>query len=147
MKNKSIAIGSDHAGFSLKEKIKNYLSSKEYKVKDFGPFSEERSDYPDYAHPLAIAVENKEVDCGVLICGTGNGINMTANKHKGIRSALCWKKEIAELARQHNNANIIALPARFIDEQEAIECVNAFLNTAFEGGRHADRVNKISQGC
>jgi ribose 5-phosphate isomerase B len=143
-KSKNIAIGSDHAGFQLKEKVKQYLESKGYPVKDFGCHSEERADYPDFAHPLAKAVESEEFETGILICGSGNGINMAANKHQGIRSALCWKRELAELARQHNDANIIALPARFISEEEAKSCVDAFINTEFEGGRHSERVNKIS---
>lgn len=141
--SKSIAIGSDHAGFRLKEAIKAYLDDKGYKVKDFGCYSEDRADYPDFAHPVASAVENKELEMGILICGSGNGINMAANKHKGIRSALCWNREVAELARQHNDANIISLPSRFISEAEAKQCVDAFMNTAFEGGRHTERVNKI----
>jgi ribose 5-phosphate isomerase B len=141
---KTIAIGSDHAGFQLKEAIKQYLTGKGLNVKDFGTHSEERADYPDFAHPVARAVELQEVETGVLICGSGNGINMAANKHKGIRSALCWKKELAELARQHNDANIITLPARFISEEEAKQCVDTFLSTDFEGGRHTDRVSKIS---
>lgn len=142
-----IAIGCDHAGFELKEKLKGYIQSKGWDVVDFGAHSAERADYPDFAHRVATAVENKQVNYGLLMCGSGNGINMTANKHKGIRSALCWTAEIAELARLHNDANILTLPARFIKEEEAKKCVEVFYNTAFEGGRHADRVNKISQGC
>ena len=107
------------------------------------PYSEERADYPDFAHPVAKAVETKEVERGVLICGSGNGVNMTANRHHGVRSALCWNEEIAKLARQHNDANIIALPARFIDIKEAERCVDTFFTTSFEGGRHTERVNKI----
>ena len=142
-----IAIGCDHAAFQLKEILKTYLQSKGFEIKDFGCYSEERADYADYAHPVASAVENKEFDYGLLLCGSGNGINMTANKHKGIRSALCWKVEIAELARLHNDANILTLPARFITEEEAKKCVDIFYSTAFEGGRHTDRVRKISEGC
>lgn len=138
-----IAIGADHAGFSLKEKLKSYLQTKGFEIKDFGTYSEDRADYPDFAHPVAICVENKEVDFGLLMCGSGNGINMAANKHKGIRSALCWNADIAELARQHNDANILTLPARYIDELEAKKCVDIFFSTAFEGGRHADRIKKI----
>jgi len=144
MEVKKIAIGSDHAGYELKEIVKKYLEEKRIEVKDFGPFSEERADYPDYAHPVAIAVESNTVDLGILMCGSGNGINMTANKHQGIRSALCWKEEIAEMARLHNDANIIALPARYISKEEALKCVEKFINTSFEGGRHAGRVEKIS---
>ena len=139
-----IAIGSDHAGFCLKEVLKPYMESKGYEVRDFGCYSEERADYPDFAHPVANAVENKEADFGLLICGSGNGINMTANKHKGIRSALCWNAEVAEMARLHNDANILTLPARYISEEEAKKCVDIFYKTAFEGGRHSDRIKKIS---
>ena len=139
-----IAIGADHAGFSLKEKLKKYLQEKGIEVKDFGCHSEQSVDYPDFAHPVANAVEKKEVDLGLLMCGSGNGINMTANKHQGIRSALCWTSEIAKLARQHNDANILTLPARFIEEAEAKKCVDVFLSTPFEGGRHEGRVKKIS---
>ena len=144
MQQKIIPIGADHAGFTLKETIIKHLESKGYDVKDFGCFSEVSIDYPDYAHPVAEMVENNSGTIGILICGSGNGINMTANKHQGIRSALCWKKEIAELARQHNNANIITLPARFISEEEAIEMVDVFLDTEFEGGRHQNRIDKIA---
>jgi ribose 5-phosphate isomerase B len=142
-----IAIGADHAGFLLKEVIRAYLIEKKIEVQDFGTYSEERADYPDFAHPVAESVQNGDADFGVLICGSGNGINMTANKHKGIRSALCWNSEIAQLARQHNNANIIALPARYISEEEAKKSVDVFLNTSFEGGRHENRVKKISEMC
>ena len=144
MKVKKIAIGSDHAGYELKEKVKEHLTLNNIEVEDFGPFSEDRADYPDYAHPVAKAVENKKADLGVLICGSGNGINMTANKHQGIRSALCWQEDIAEMARLHNDANIITLPARYISEKTALACVDIFLKTDFEGGRHAARVEKIS---
>ncbi|MCO6499644.1 MAG: ribose 5-phosphate isomerase B [Vicingus serpentipes] len=144
MEVKKIAIGSDHAGYELKEIVITYLKEKNIEVKDFGPFSDERADYPDYAHPVANAVENNTADLGILICGSGNGINMTANKHQGIRSALCWQKDIAEMARLHNDANIMALPARYISKEEALKCVEVFINTEFEGGRHAGRVEKIS---
>jgi ribose 5-phosphate isomerase B len=140
-----IAIGADHAGFELKERMKIYLEKKGFELKDFGCYSDERADYPDYAHPVARAVENNEVDFGLLMCGSGNGINMTANKHKGIRSALCWNTEIALLARLHNDANVLTLPARFITEEEALKCADVFFSTTFEGGRHADRVKKISE--
>jgi ribose 5-phosphate isomerase B len=142
-----IAIGCDHAAFKLKEALKPYLESKGYEIKDFGCYSEERADYPDFAHPVASGVEKGEFDYGLLMCGSGNGINMTANKHKGIRSALCWSAEIAELSRQHNDANILTLPARYISEAEAKKCIDVFYTTAFEGGRHTDRVKKISEGC
>jgi len=138
-----IPIGCDHAGFQTKQAIIQHLTSKGYEVKDYGCFSEESIDYPDYAHPVAEHIEKNPGTLGILLCGSGNGISMTANKHQEIRSALCWKKEIAELARQHNDANIITLPARFISIEEAIEMVDTFLNTPFEGGRHAKRVSKI----
>lgn len=144
MNVQQIAIGSDHAGFELKETIKAYLTTKGIMVKDFGPDSDARADYPDYAHPVATFVENNENVFGILICGSGNGINMTANKHQAIRSALCWMPEIAELARLHNNANILVLPARYISIEEAKKCVDVFFTTKFEGGRHTDRVNKIA---
>lgn len=139
----NIAIGSDHAGFALKQLILAYLNTKAYTVKDFGCFSVASVDYPDYAHPVAIAIEQNDYDFGILICGSGNGVCMSANKHAGIRAALAWKPELAELARQHNNANILCLPARFIENSLAIQCVEQFLNTGFEGGRHQRRVNKI----
>lgn len=144
MSQKIIPIGCDHAGFQLKNELKNYLEDKGYTLHDVGCFSEDSIDYPDFGHPVADMVEKNEGMLGILICGSGNGINMTANKHQGIRSALCWKKEIAELARLHNNANIIALPARFISSEEAKEMIDIFFSTAFEGGRHQNRINKIS---
>jgi ribose 5-phosphate isomerase B len=144
MKKKLIPIGCDHAGFQLKEKIISHLINKGYEIEDFGCYSEESIDYPDFGHLVASKVEENEGVLGVIICGSGNGINMTANKHAGVRSALCWKKELAELARQHNNANIIALPARFISLEEGIEMVDVFLSTEFEGGRHGRRVDKIA---
>lgn len=136
-------MGADHAGFSLKENLKKYLIEKGIEVKDLGTHSEQSVDYPDFAHPVANAVENQEVDFGMLMCGSANGVTMAANKHQGIRAALCWKDEIAKLARQHNDANILSLPARFIDEAEAKKCVDVFLSTTFEGGRHEGRVRKI----
>jgi len=141
---KKLAIGNDHAGFELKKEIVKYLKSTGYEIDDFGNFSKDRADYPDFAHLVSNAVENGEYELGILICGSANGISMAANKHKGIRAAVCWKKEIAELARLHNDANIIALPARFIDMVEAKDCIDVFLNTKFEGGRHKTRVDKIS---
>lgn len=138
-----IAIGADHAGFQLKKVLVDHLRSKEVTVDDFGPDSEQSVDYPDYAHPVASAVESGKYDFGILICGSGNGISMAANKHQGIRAAVSWNREVAALARQHNNANIISLPARFISNEEAIAAVDIFLATAFEGGRHANRVSKI----
>src|SRR6185437_3390234 len=135
-----IAIGGDHAGFQYKKEITEFLKSKGVEVKDFGPFSDSSVDYPDFAHPVASAVESKESDFGILICGSGNGVNMTANKHKDIRAALCWTPELASLARQHNNANVLSLPARFIDLATAKACVENFITVPFEGGRHANRV-------
>jgi ribose 5-phosphate isomerase B len=144
LKKNKIAIVSDHAGYILKEKLYKYLIEEKYEVKDFGCFSEEVVDYPDFGHPLAEAVASGEFELGISICGTGNGINMVVNKHPGIRSALCWNEEISRLARAHNDANICALPGRFISESEALLIVKAFLNTDFEGGRHKRRVEKIS---
>lgn len=138
-----IAIGSDHAGFELKEQLITYLKSHNNNVIDKGCFSLDRADYPDYGHAVASAVINNEVDFGVLMCGSGNGINMSANKHKGIRAALCWNSEIALLARQHNDANIIVLPARYISIEEAYKCLDDFLTAKFEGGRHQARLEKI----
>jgi ribose 5-phosphate isomerase B len=141
---KIIPIGSDHAGFEMKSKIIKYLEEKGYSLKDKGCFSADSIDYPDFAHPVAEYVENHHDTLGILLCGSGNGINMTANKHQGIRSALCWTAEIAQLARQHNNANILTLPARFISDEMAFEIVDVFFNTEFEGGRHQKRVEKIA---
>lgn len=141
--SKVIPIGCDHAGFELKQSIIKYLNSKGYEVIDKGCYSEESIDYADYAHPVALYVEEHPGVKGILLCGSGNGINMTANKHQGIRSALCWKTEIAKLAREHNDANILTLPARFITEQEALDMINVFFNTEFEGGRHQRRIEKI----
>ncbi len=140
----TIPIGSDHAGFLLKEAIIKHLENRGLATMDYGCYSEESIDYPDYAHPVSEYILSNEGSLGILICGSGNGINMTANKHQGVRSALCWNTEIALLARQHNNANIIAIPARFITIEEAIKMVDTFLNTSFEGGRHQLRVNKIN---
>ena len=139
-----IAIGADHAGFELKTEVIDHLKNKGFTVEDFGAYSSESVDYPDFAHPVANAVESGSAALGVVICGSGNGINMAVNKHQGIRSALCWLPELAALARQHNNANVLALPARFISSKDAIACVDAFFDSTFEGGRHARRVDKIS---
>ena len=139
-----IAIGGDHAGFEYKKQLTLSLQEQGHEVKDFGPYSEASVDFPDFAHPLAEAVENKTHDLGILICGSGNGVAMAANKHQGIRAALVWNTELAALARQHNNANILCLPARFISLDEAARCVSIFLSTPFEGGRHQTRVGKIS---
>jgi ribose 5-phosphate isomerase B len=138
-----IAIGSDHAGFDYKNGIKDHLETAGHSVVDHGTFTDASCDYPDYAHAVALAVEKGEADFGVLICGSANGVCMTANKHAGIRAALCWEKEIAVLARSHNNANVICLPARFVSMDAALEMADVFLATPFEGGRHQNRVNKI----
>jgi len=143
MRKLKIAVASDHAGYERKQAVLKFLTDHGLEFKDFGAFSSESSDYPDYAHPLAEAVSKGEFDEGITLCGSGNGINMTANKHQGIRSAICWLPEIAKLARQHNDANICALPARYITDEQALEIVKAFLETEFEGGRHIARINKI----
>jgi ribose 5-phosphate isomerase B len=138
-----IAIGSDHAGFEYKEILKAYLTKKGITIKDYGTDSTASADYPDFAHPVANAVEGGEFELGVLVCGSANGVAITANKHQGIRAAICWTEEIASLARQHNNANIVCIPARFISTELAENIVDTFITTAFEGGRHATRVGKI----
>jgi ribose 5-phosphate isomerase B len=143
MKYKKIAIAADHAGFFLKEKIIRFLIDEKYEIKDFGTFFAENVDYPDYAHPLALAVASGDFDLGISICGTGNGMSMTVNKHQGIRAALCWNEEISKLARAHNDANICSLPGRFISESEALLIVKTFINTGFDGERHKRRINKI----
>ena len=139
-----IAIGNDHAGPDYKKAIVNYLESKGHTVINHGTDSSESVDYPDFGHAVANDVQDKKADLGIVICGSGNGIAITANKHQGIRAALCWNKEIAALARQHNDANVISIPARFTSIAQAVDMVETFLNTEFEGGRHAARVNKIS---
>lgn len=144
-KRDNICIASDHAGYNFKERLKRDLSHEGIKVKDYGTDSEESADYPDYVHPLARAIENGEFKLGIVLCGSGNGVNITANKHRGIRSALCWKKELAALARKHNNANVLALPARFIEYKDALEIAKTFLKYSFDGGRHEKRVEKISK--
>ncbi|MGJ1264252.1 ribose 5-phosphate isomerase B [Sphingobacterium spiritivorum] len=141
---KTIAIGGDHAGFDYKKELIPFLQELGYEVKDFGAHSTDSVDYPDFAHPVASAVESKEFDKGILICGSANGVAITANKHQDIRAAICWLEEIAALARQHNDANIVCIPARFISLDLAKAIVKTFMTTDFEGGRHANRVNKIS---
>ena len=143
MNNNTIAMASDHAGYALKREIKKYVESKGYEVKDFGTYSEDSCDYPDFAHPAAEAVEKGEYPFGIAMCGSGNGIQMTLNKHQGIRAALCWTPELAALAKQHNNANFLVLPARFISEDEDEKIVDDYLNATFEGGRHQKRIDKI----
>ncbi|WP_299818263.1 ribose 5-phosphate isomerase B [uncultured Pontibacter sp.] len=139
-----IAIGGDHAGYTYKSMLKAELTALGYESKDFGPDSEESVDYPDHVHPLAKAVIAGDAQLGILICGSGNGVAMTANKYQEIRAALCWTPELAKLAREHNNANILCIPARFVTEDVAREMVKVFLETKFEGGRHLNRVNKIA---
>lgn len=141
-----LGIASDHAGFEMKEELRKFLVEKGYEVKDFGTYSSESMDYPDVAHPLAESIEKGEVSQGIALCGSGNGISMTLNKHQGIRAALCWNKELAALARQHNDANVLSLPARFISVDLAKRIVERFLESSFEGGRHLRRVNKIPCG-
>lgn len=138
-----VAFASDHAGYQLKKHLIEVMENKGYECVDFGTHSEESCDYPDYAHPAAESVERGECEFGIAMCGTGNGIAMTLNKHQGIRSALCWLPEIAALAKQHNNANILVLPARFVSFEEADRILDAYLNNSFEGGRHQRRIDKI----
>ena len=142
-KGLKIALASDHAGYELKQQIIDFLQNRNFELKDFGTNSAESADYPDYVHTLAEAMKNGEFELGIVMCGSGNGVNMTANKHQHIRSALCWIPEIASLARKHNNANVLALPARFLDDKTAFEIVDAFLEASFEAGRHQARVDKI----
>ena len=138
-----IAIGNDHAGVDVKRKIENYLSEKGYTLINKGYDGKESVDYPDYIHPVSLEVKEKKAQIGIIICGSGNGAAMTANKHKGVRAAICWSEEIAELAREHNDANIISIPSRFLSEEEIINIVEAFIKTDFEGGRHKRRIDKI----
>ncbi|MBR5200129.1 MAG: ribose 5-phosphate isomerase B [Alistipes sp.] len=140
---KKIGIACDHAAYDLKEFLVGYLSSKGFEVKDFGCHSEESVDYPDFAHPLADAIEAGELERGIGLCGSGEGISMTLNKHQGIRAALCWIPEIAKLSRQHNNSNVLCMPARFITNDEALEMLNIWLETEYEGGRHQRRLDKM----
>mgnify|MGYP002631220509 CR=1 FL=1 len=139
----NISIGNDHAGVELKNSIISLLESKGYTLTNHGTNSSSSVDYPDFGHPVAQDIQEGRSEIGIVICGSGNGINMSVNKHKGIRSALCWNEELAELARLHNNANVLALPARFISEEMAVKCVIRFISTSFEGGRHENRVKKI----
>lgn len=139
-----IGIACDHAGYQMKEELKVFLSEQGYQVKDFGTNSEESMDYPDVAHPLANSVESGECEFGIALCGSGNGISMTLNKHQQIRAALCWNSELAALAKQHNNANILSLPARFISLEETKNIVRSYIDATFEGGRHQRRVEKIA---
>ncbi len=139
-----IAIGADHAGFEYKELLKKWLEQNGYALKDFGTYNSDSADYPDFAHPVANAVEKKEFELGLLVCGSANGVAITANKHQGVRAAICWNEELADLARQHNNANVLCLPARYISIELAEKILDRFLHSNFEGGRHERRVGKIS---
>jgi ribose 5-phosphate isomerase B len=139
-----IAIGADHAGYEFKELLKKWLERNGYSCKDFGTHTTESADYPDFAHPVAESVERGECDLGLLLCGSANGVAITANKHQGIRAALCWTEEVAELARHHNDANVACIPARFVSYEVAEKILDRFLHSSFEGGRHERRVNKIS---
>ncbi len=141
----NIAIGSDHAGFKLKNEMLGYLLEKGHEIQDFGPDTADSVDYPDYSHQVAESVATAENELGIVICGSGNGVCITANKHKGVRAALAWEVEIAALARQHNNANVLCLPARFISKAKAFKIVDAWLDASFEGGRHQNRVDKIEK--
>ncbi len=138
-----IAIGNDHAGYQIKLAVMDWMNGRDYEVEDFGTLSMASVDYPDYVHPVAEAVEKGEYDMGVLICGSGQGVTMTANKHQGIRAALCWIPEIASLSRAHNDANILCMPGRFVDRKTAFSILDSFFSSDFEGGRHLNRVNKI----
>lgn len=144
LNKKTIALASDHAGYKKKEVIKSFLAGNGIPYKDFGCFSDERCDYPDYGHAIARAVDSGEYETGITFCGSGQGISITANKYQNVRSGLCWNTEIGTLAREHNNANICAIPARFVTDEEAVEIVKAFLLAEFQGGRHADRIAKIA---
>jgi ribose 5-phosphate isomerase B len=144
MKPNNIAIGCDHAGSEMKEKVRKWLEEQRIDLKDFGTYSEQSVDYPDFAHKVSLEVEAGNFELGILICGTGIGVDMVANKHQGIRSALCWQKEIGQLAKTHNNANVICLPGRFISFDEARDILSAFFENEFEGGRHQGRIDKIS---
>lgn len=145
--NKPVAIGCDHAGFDCKEGLKSFLEQKGILFRDFGTHDKNSVDYPDFAHPVADAVESGDASFGILLCGSANGVAITANKHAGIRAALCWMNEIAELSRLHNDANIICIPARYVSIGEAEKMTETFMNTAFEGGRHESRVKKIRTSC
>ncbi|WP_258103018.1 ribose 5-phosphate isomerase B [Marinoscillum sp. MHG1-6] len=142
--SKKIAIGGDHAGYYYKEKMVEWLKNNGYEVKDFGPYSTDSADYPDFVHPTCEAIEKGEYDFGVLICGSGQGVTITANKHQGIRAALCWDRDIAKVTREHNNSNVICFAARFTAYELAESMVETFINTPFEGGRHQRRVDKIN---
>ncbi len=147
MEVNTIAIGCDHAGFPYKKKIMKFLETNNIKILNFGTDSLESVDYPDFVHPVAEAITSKKADLGIIMCGSGNGVAMVANKHQAIRAGLCWTAELAEYTRLHNDANVLAIPVRFISEETALEMVKVFINTEFEGGRHARRVGKIAINC
>ncbi len=142
--SKPIAIGCDHAGFEYKTEIVKHLNKSGYQITDFGTYEQSSVDYPDFAHPTALSIQNNEAAFGILICGSANGVAITANKHSNVRAALCWQKDVSEITRKHNNANIICIPARFVSLSYSIEMIETFINTAFEGGRHQIRIDKIS---
>jgi ribose 5-phosphate isomerase B len=142
--SKPIAIGGDHAGYNYKEDVISFLEASGIPFKDYGTHSEDSVDYPDFAHPVASAVENGEASFGILLCGSGNGVAITANKHQGVRAAICWGEELAKLAREHNDANIICIPSRFVKESDVEKMIQIFISTPFEGGRHNRRVSKIA---
>ncbi|MCD4698490.1 MAG: ribose 5-phosphate isomerase B [Bacteroidales bacterium] len=144
-KSQEIPIGSDHGGFELKQFILEQLTAEGYNIKDYGTYSEKSVDYPDFIHPVAKLINDEKNKSGIILCGSGQGASMTANKYKNVRAGLCWNLEQAKLTRRHNNANIISLPGRFVDFNLAVEMVRTFLNTDFEGGRHVSRINKISK--
>jgi ribose 5-phosphate isomerase B len=145
--SKPIAIGSDHAGYDHKEELISFLEAKDLPYHDYGTHTKDSVDYPDFAHPVAEAVEKGQAAFGILLCGSANGVGITANKHKGVRAAICWGEELAKLAREHNDANVICIPARFVREGDAEKMVQLFMTTEFEGGRHKRRVEKIAEGC
>jgi ribose 5-phosphate isomerase B len=147
MNIRTIAFGCDHAGVAFRKALLDFLVQKNYKILDFGTHDSSSVDYPDFAHPTALAVESGEADLGILVCGSGNGVAIAANKHQGVRAALCWNADLATLSRQHNDANILAIPARFVPLETALEMTQLFLETAFEGGRHQKRVDKIACVC
>ncbi len=145
--SKPIAIGSDHAGYDHKEELISFLEAKDLPYHDYGTHTKDSVDYPDFAHPVAEAVEKGQAAFGILLCGSANGVGITANKHKGVRAAICWGEELVKLAREHNDANVICIPARFVREGDAEKMVQLFMTTEFEGGRHKRRVEKIAEGC
>lgn len=147
MKKPRIALGCDHAGYGYKEVIRNYLQTNGYSIEDFGTHSLDSVDYPDFVHPVAESIEQNKNDIGFLICGSANGVAITANKHQQVRAAIAWRDDVAALSRQHNNANVLCIPARFVSQEDALQFVDTFIHTDFEGGRHENRVRKIPSSC